>query len=183
MASDLQAGHHEYSQTRRVRGPDALELVAVAFISLAVLATATAFIPSHIHVVQTTEAYSVAAAVEPDMVVAHSLYGKWPGSDDATLAKVAAQATGHYTHSASIGTDHTIVVRLGGAGGTAGEKQAIPHERRLAFRPVLLGVPGAESVMFLCGHAPTPTGERTVFGADTTTVHTNDLPPGCRKDW
>jgi hypothetical protein len=183
MASGLQAGHHDHSQIRRVRGPDALELVAVAFISLAVLATAAAFMPSHIHTVQTVEAYSVAEAIEPDMIVAHSLYGAWPGSRDATLAKLADQATGRYAHTASFQADHTLVVRFDLSGQTTGEERVPRAARRLTFRPVLLGAPGADSVMFLCGHARPPAGERTVFGTDTTTLPANDLPPGCRKDW
>jgi hypothetical protein len=175
---------HEYSQGRRVRGPDALEYLAVAVTILVVLAGAAAFLVHPMHIVQATEGYMAAASVKPDMIVHRAVHGSWPAPDDPVVDDMTSHFQGLFVRHVSFAPDHALVVdvsfpdrlQIGGPRETDANHAA----GTLSFRLALLGVPGAYSVMWLCGHAMPPLGPGKAFGRDRTTLAVNDLPFGCR---
>ncbi|HET9818500.1 MAG TPA: hypothetical protein VFP92_04980 [Rhodanobacteraceae bacterium] len=185
MTESGYGGWHEYSQARRVRGPDALEYAAVAVTILVVLTGAAAFLVHPMHIVQATEGYMAAASVKPDMIVHRAVHGSWPAPDDPVMADMASHFQGVYVRHVSLAPDHALVVDVSFSNrlqiGGPRELDASHAGGTLSFRPALLGVPGAYSVMWLCGHAMPPSGPGKVFGQDRTTLAVNDLPFGCRR--
>lgn len=169
---------HEYSQARRVRGPDALEYVAVTFISLIVIVCALPYLQHQVHMTQTTEAIALSQGPKIDMIVQRALYGDWPAPSTTTLQHPSNLLSSYHVRKISLMPDATVDMTLSSTPPL--ENHTSLPALTVSFRPALLGAAGAQSVIFLCGHAAPPPGTTTVFGSNRTTVPSNDLPPACR---
>lgn len=181
--------HHVHrvtvGRTRELRGPDAFERLAVAFIGFVVLGFALWYGLAHIRMTKSSEAISLALIPEYNLILYRAHYGEWPAPENPHI--VPAHATGKYVKSVSLEPGGGLRVEMGfgphrSYTNSKGQLVFRPPKTSgyLSFRPQLVGAPGARAVIFLCGHAD-PVGESPHLRAsDTTTLPVNFLPPACR---
>ena len=172
-------------RSREVRGPDALELGAVAACVLAVIVVALSYGLRQIHMAEVTEAIAlVSGPSEYNLIEYRALYGGWPPYADGDI--VGGNRQGAYVKNIALGRDGVLTAELAlrqndfhpGFIVYAPEKRKTSGD--LSFRPVLMGASGYETMMLLCGNAVPPVGVSEPHALNHTTIPEGDLPLACR---
>lgn len=175
------------SSSTSLFGPDALELVAVAFCALTVVALVAGFAVHLFRIAEVTDAISLAAGVEPDLIEYHAVHGRWPvAAASAQGTIIGGLGSGYYARSLQLASNGAITANLNLSRYGESRAKALrrfmdgPDDGVVSFRPAVIGAPGHEFVVFLCGNDLPPSGASVPKARNQTTLGDEDLPPACR---
>lgn len=181
--------HLRYRRIQRGagHGPDALELLAAAFVALTTLSLVAGFSIHLVRLAQVSEAVMLARGAVPDLIEFRSVHGYWPrtaASPQGTVISSLRSGQGSYTRSLELEPGGGLVARLMLTRPRGFWSMEHGHvDAALSLRPAVIGAAGFQSVIFLCGNSPPPSGVKRLEAANRTTLSTDDLPPTCRRGY